>query len=271
MSNPARAALAAAGLLLLLAPGTPARAEVVTLSNGDRVSGRLVTKTGKRLRLQTPYGLLVIPREAVSRIEHDDGTVELPNAPTTLPTPAPPPPPPRPATLHLVVGGDAFWQAWDPKAAPPDPSLRLALRLDGSELATYTDSTLDPEDLPKAMVNSFVFSPEKLAIHAAEGVVAGPPVVVPGEIGLPLKLPGRLAGTRTLVLAYQVNDGTASAPQWRDVVSATSEATLEAGGTSVLKMQQGRGSMEYRGRRMRGVETFGAMLLVVPERRPAVP
>ncbi len=256
-----RTVLAAALLFLLAASGAVARADVLTLANGDRVTGRVVSKTSKRLRVQTPYGVLVLPREAVSRIEHDDGTVEVLNVPAAPPTP-PPPPPPQPTRLHLVIAGDSFWQAWDPKAAPPDPSLRLALRVDGSEIATYTDTTLDPEDLPRAVVNSFVFSPEKLAIHAAEGVVAGLPVVVPGEIGLPLKLPGTLAGRRTITLAYQINDGTTSAPQWRDLVSASGELPLEAGRTSVLRLQQGRGSMEYTHRRMRAVDTFSATLQV---------
>ncbi len=256
-------------LLLLATSGGVAQADVFTLANGDRVSGRVVSKTIKRFRLQTPYGLLVLPKEVVVRIEHDDGTVEDLKAPAPAPTPTPPPPP-EPARLHLVIAGDSFWQAWDPKAAPPDPSLRLALRLDGRELATYTDTTLDPEDLPKAVVNSFVFSPDKLAIRAAEGVVAGPPVVVPGEIGLPLKLPGQLGGPHTLILAYQLNDGTTSAPQWRDVVTATADLTLEAGKACVLRLQQSRGSMEYKRGKMRGVETFGAMLLAVPE-KPAAP
>jgi hypothetical protein len=251
-------------VLFVLSAVTAARAEVVALSNGDRVSGHVLSRTARRIRLQTPYGVLLIPRSAVSRIEHDDGTVEVLNAPPAPPA-APPPPPPRPARLHLVVAGDSFWQAWDPKTAPPDPSLRLDLRLDGNELASYTDATLDPEDLPKAVVNSFVFAPAKLAIRPSEGVVAGPPVVVTGEIGLPLKLPGELAGRHKLELAYQLNDGTTSAPQWRDVVTAEAEVSLEAGGTSVLKIQQSRGTMEYSRRRMRDVDTFSATL------QPAAP
>lgn len=255
-------------VLFVLSGVTTAGAEVVALSNGDRVSGHVVSKTARRIRLQTPYGVLLIPRSAVTRIEHDDGTVEVLNAPPAPPA-APPPPPPRPARLHLVVAGDTFWQAWDPKTAPPDPSLRLDLRLDGNPLASYTDSTLDPEDLPKAVVNSFVFAPDKLAVRPSDGVVAGPPVVVPGEIGLPLKLPGELAGRHKLELAYQVNDGTTSAPQWRDVVTAQAEVSLEAGGTLVLRIQQSRGTMEYSHRRMRDVDTFSATLQ--PAAAPPVP
>ena len=54
-----------------------------------------------------------------------------------------------------------------PQAAPVDPSLRLELRLDDETLASYVDSTLDPEDLPKAVVNSFVFSPDHLMSRVA--------------------------------------------------------------------------------------------------------
>ena len=242
------------------------RADLVTLTNGDRVSGRVVSRSAKRLRLQTPYGVLLIPREAIGRIERDDGAVEVLNAPPA-PAEPPPPPEPEPARLHLVVTGDSFWQAWDPKAAPPDPSLRLELRLDDRVLASYTDATLDPEDLPKAVVNSFVFAPDKLAILVGEGVVAGPPVVVPGEIGLPIKLPGKLAGRHRLTLAYQVNEGTSSAPQWRDVVTAGADVALEAGHAAAVKISQGRGTMEYAKRKMRNVETFTATLQ--PEPAPA--
>ena len=111
----------------------------------------------------------MIPADKVERIRRDDGSEEVLNARPAPPPPAPPPPPP-PATLVLVVGGDSFWQAWDPKAAPEDPSLRLEVRLDDRVVASYTDVNLDPEDLPKAVVNSFVFSPERLFVSAAEGV-----------------------------------------------------------------------------------------------------
>ena len=70
-----RNALASVLLFLLAASSAMARADVLTLANGDRVTGRVVSKTSKRLRVQTPYGVLVVPKEAVSRIEHDDGTL----------------------------------------------------------------------------------------------------------------------------------------------------------------------------------------------------
>ena len=82
----------------------------------------------------------------------------------------------------------------DPKAAPQDPSLRLEVRLDERVLASYTDVNLDPEDLPKAVVNSFVFSPERLFVSGAAGITVAPPELVGGEIRLPLTLPAELAG-----------------------------------------------------------------------------
>jgi hypothetical protein len=252
-----RALLAATAILCLAAP--PAGADEVRLLNGDRISGRVVGKPLRRVRLQTPYGVLVIPREKVDRIIRDDGSEEVLNAPKAPPTPKPPPPPP-PIALVLVVTGHTFWQAWDPKAAPADPSLRLEVWLDEQVAASYTDVNLDPEDLPKAVVNSFVFSPERLFVRAGEGVTAAPPELVSGEIRLRLRLPGTLAGPRRLRAAYQVNDATSAEPRWRDVVVAATEVTLEPGGSAELRLAQDRGTMEYTRGRMRNVETFAASL-----------
>ena len=74
--------------LLLCAPLL--RADVVVLVNGDRVTGRVIGKITRRVRLQTPYGVLVIPADKVERIRRDDGSEELLNV-----RPAPPPPRPR--------------------------------------------------------------------------------------------------------------------------------------------------------------------------------
>jgi hypothetical protein len=232
-------------------------ADVVVLLNGDRVSGRVIGRITRRVRLQTPYGTLVIPADKVERIRRDDGTEEVLNVKPT-PDPTPPPPPPPPATLLLVVSGHTFWHAWDPRAAPEDPSLRLEVRLDGRGIASYTDVNLDPEDLPKSVVNSFVFSPERLFVSGAEGVAVAPPELVSGEIRLPVSLPAELAGRHELRLAYQVNDATSSAPRWRDVAIAGGEVALASGGATRVRVQQDRGTMEYAGRRMRNVETFRA-------------
>jgi hypothetical protein len=242
--------------LLLCAPLL--RADVVVLVNGDRVTGRVIGKITRRVRLQTPYGVLVMPADKVERIRRDDGSEELLNA-RPVPPPTPPPPPP-PATLAVVVGGDSFWQAWDPKAAPGDPSLRLEVRLDDRVVASYTDVNLDPEDLPKAVVNSFVFSPERLFVNAAEGINVAPPELAASQIRLPIVFPAELAGRRRLRLAYQVNDAGSAAPQWRDVVVALGEVVLAPGKAAGVRALQERGTMDYVRRRMRNVETFRVTL-----------
>jgi hypothetical protein len=216
------------------------------------------------VRLQTPYGVLTIPADKVERIVRADGSEQLLQGAAA---PAPTPPPARqPATLQLVVSGASFWHAWDPKAAPEDPSLRLELRLEDQVVATYTDVNLDPEDLPKAVVNSFVFSPERLFVAGAEGVTVGAPVVAAGEIRLELRFPEPFAGERRLRLAYQLNDASSSAPRWRDVVVAGAQLSLTLGSTLRLRVAQDRGTMDYskpllRGLgQMRGVESFRATL-----------
>jgi len=262
-----RAALTVVALLLA-AP--PLRADVVVLVNGDRVTGRVIGRITRRVRVQTPYGTLVIPADKVERIRRDDGSEEVLNV-RPAPDPTPPPPPPPPTTLVLVVSGHTFWQAWDPKAAPGDPSLRLEVRLDDRVVASYTDVNLDPEDLPKAVVNSFVFSPERLFVSAAAGITVAPPELVSGEIRLPITLPAQLAGRRELRLAYQVNDAGSAAPEWRDVVLAAGEVALAPGGTTRVRVQQDRGTMEYTRRRMRNAETFRATLVGDSGESPAPP
>lgn len=260
--------VAACAWLLLGAP--LAAADVVVLVNGDRVTGRVVGSVAKRVRLQTPYGVLVIPVERVERITRDDGSEQVLRA---TPEPTPPPTVAAPPTvLQLVVSGASFWHAWDPKAAPEDPSLRMELRLDDAPLASYTDVNLDPEDLPKAVVNSFVFSPERLFVSGPEGITVLPPELAPGEIRLEIRLPPALAGTRRLRLAYQLNDAGSAAPRWRDVVVAGATVTLLPAHSVRVRALQDRGSMEYGrqklrgGGQMKGVETFRATL--EPEAAP---
>jgi hypothetical protein len=233
-------------------------ADVVVFVNGDRVTGRVVGKITRRVRLQTPYGVLVISTDKVERIRRDDGNEEVLNV---VPTPAPPPPPPPPpAAMVVVVNGHSFWHAWDPKSAPEDPSLRLEVRLDDRVIAAYTDVNLDPEDLPKAVVNSFVFSPERLFVSAGEGVTVSPPELAAGEIRLPVGLPPGTSGEHRLRLAYQVNDSGSATPAWRDVVEAQGGVALAPGTVSRVRVLQDRGTMEYTRRRMRNVETFRATL-----------
>jgi hypothetical protein len=260
-----RGAAACIGIVLAAAA---AAADVVVLVNGDQITGHVVGAVAKRVRLQTPYGVLVIPTEKVDRIKRDDGSEEVLRpaaAPTPTPTPAP-----ASATLVLVVTGASFWHAWDPKSAPEDPSLRLELRLDERLLATYTDVNLDPEDLPKAIVNSFVFSPERLFVSGGEGVAAATPSLAASEIRLEVRVPAALAGARRLRLAYQLNDAGSAAPRWRDVVVGGAPVTLVTGRSVRVRVLQDRGTMEYARKQlrglgqMRGVETFRATLEVEP-------
>lgn len=248
--------LAVLALALALAAAPRLAAEVVHLVNGDRVSGKVVGSVARRVRLQTPYGTLVIPRQQVDRIEHDDGRVEVMNPPPPPPPVATPTPPPQPVRLQLALSGDTFWHAWEKRAAPLDPSLRLELRLDDAPLVSYTDGVLDPEDLPRAIVNSFVFAPENLHVLAAEGVVVSPPIVAGGQIGLALELPGWLAGEHRLRAAYRLNDGSPGSPHWRDTAGGSLELVLRAGETVRLHVEQSRGAMEFAHRRMQGVSTF---------------
>ena len=134
-------------------------------------------------------------------------------------------------------------------------------------IASYTDANLDPEDLPKAVVNSFVFSPERLLMRAAEHVKVAPPAVTREEIRLAMTLPPDLAGARRLGFAYQVNDGTAEEPQWRDVVSAELAVSLAPGRAAEVRVAQARGTMEFAKKKMQRVETFTASL----DDKPAAP
>ena len=259
-------------LLALALAAASARGDVVVLLNGDRVTGKVVGSTTRRVRVETPYGMLVIPADKVDRIRRDDGREEVfasKGAPTPAPTPRPTPTPAT-ASLVLVVTGASFWQAWDPKAAPADPSLRLEVRLDDEVVATYTDVNLDPEDLPKAVVNSFVFSPERLFVGGATGITVSPPTLAGSEIRLGLQLPERFAGERHLRLSYQLNEAASSAPRWHDVVTAGATLHLVSGAAVRARVVQDRGTMEYtrKGLRgagqMRGVETFRATIELEP-------
>jgi hypothetical protein len=240
----------------------------VVLTNGDRITGKVVGAVTKRVRLQTAFGVLLIPVDRVERILRDDGT-EQPLRATPAPPPQPTPPPAR-VGLLLALGGASFWHAWDPKAAPEDPSMRLEIRLDDKVVASYTDVNLDPEDLPKAIVNSFVFSPERLFITGGDGIIAAPPSLVDSEIRLEIKLPSELAGERQLRFAYQLNDAGSAAPSWRDVVVAEATVSLRTGHSLRVVVRQERGTMEFakKGLRgpgqMRGVETFRATLEAQP-------
>jgi hypothetical protein len=249
----------------LLGLAVPVHADLIVLEGGDRITGQVVAKGTRRVRVQTPYGLLVIPREKVERIRKDDGTEEVFNAPAPLPTPPPRPKPP--VRLTLLVTGASFWQAWDPKAAPADPSLRLLVQLDGHTIGAYRDPILDPGDLPKATVNTFVFLPDSVARESGPRIMVLPPEVKPGRIELVFELPPAEAATHTLVVSYQANDSSFDSPKWFDLVEAKVEVSLASEAPATVHLTQGRGSMEFVKKRMLAVETF-VMRLDTPPPAP---
>jgi hypothetical protein len=240
-----------------LAAAVPVAADVFVLVNGDRISGRQVAAGKRNLLVQTPYGRLTIPREKVEQIIRDDGKVEVVNrtdeAAAALPLP-------EKTRLILVVLGRSFWYAWDPKEFPQqDPTLRLEVRLDEAVVATYVDAHADPNDIPKALVNTFSFSPEEIGREPGRGVLLPPPEARPGRIVLKIDVPDNMAGSRQLRLAYQINVGSATAPSWKDIAVSTAPLELNADSPTFMQVKQDPGRMEFSGmlkRRMKLVETF---------------
>lgn len=242
---------------LLVLSAAVVSADTIVFTNGDRIGGQIVAKGTKRIKLKTPYGRLEVPRAEIERLVWDDGREEILNAP---------PAPPEPKTtsdIVVAVNGHTFWQAWDPGLAPADPSLRLSVTLDGQQVAAYTDVNLDPQDLPGALVNSFVFAPERLFVSSADGVKALPPEPAGTQIRLALELPAGLAGSRRLGVAYQLNDATSSDPDWRDVVRAEARVELAPEAPVHVRLEQDRGMMEFKRDAMQHVESFRAVALVI--------
>jgi hypothetical protein len=246
-----------AAVLLLLA--LPAAADVYHLLDGDRISGKTVSKAGNQYRIQTAYGRITIPKARIQKIVKDDGSEEVVNEPPKPDKPVATPPPP-PTRLVLIVTGASFWHAWSQaKDAPPvDPTLRMDVSVDEELVATYVDAQTDP-DIPGSIVNAFSFEPG-IAIDAPSEVTAQAPEARPGRISLKLDLPAERAGDRRLRVAYQINDGTAAAPSWRDIASASIHATLEPDAPNFVRLRQDRGKMEFSGflgkKKMKNVETF---------------
>jgi hypothetical protein len=246
------------------------------LLDGDRVSGQTLSKNARTFVVSTAYGRLTLPRTAVQRVVRADGTEEVLAAPV-LASPAPHAPalaPPSTWTLTLVLSGQNFWQAWPPRTSGVRPDLRLVVRLDDQDLASYVDRYLDPEDLPGATVNTFSFDPAHVAVAVASGVSAQAPEVRPGRVTLRLAVPiSGAAEARRLRLAYQA---AATAPPdeagdtaWRDL-TGTTVALPERPEVQVEVAQQA-GRMEYSGfrhKRMKNVDSFRLDARVnVPEAR----
>lgn len=244
---------------LLFALAAPAVAEIVVLRDGDRVRGKLVVRGTQRLRLQTAYGLLIIPLDKIEKIVRDDGTEEvLGGQDPAVAAPPPTPPPPAPSVkLGVIITGKTFWQAWDPKVGvPKDPSIRLEVRLDEKPVAAYVDTQVDEGEIVGAVVNSFSFTPEAVTAVAGPGARVLLPETRPGRILLEIELSVASAGERKLRLAYQSNDGTKGDPAWRDLATTSLVVTLAAQTPLFVKVEQDPGGMEFRKKQMRNVETF---------------
>jgi hypothetical protein len=244
-------------------------AEVFFLRDGDRITGKLVSQTVRNFRVQTSYGRLLIPKSKVERWKRADGREEILNPPAPGVASSPPPavlPPPR---VVVAVVGSTFWHAWDKREAPKDASLRLELRLDEEVVTAYTDTTLDPKDLPGAVVNTFSFSADQVEVTSAPHVQIQPADVRPGRVVLKLDLPPGGSPTRRLRVAYQINTGTPEEPTWRDIVTGSTTVSIGPDAPALVELKQGRGQMDFAGfprKRMKKVETFS--LEVVPATEP---
>lgn len=233
--------------------------DVLLLRNGDRISGRIVGETSRSIRIETPYGRLVILRGSIEQIQRQGKAPEVLNPPPPDTQAPPAPQPARGVRVVLVVLGKTFWQAWDPREAPADPTLRFEVRVDEEPVVFYLDGKPDPDEIPRAVVNAFSFAAVDVAVKAAPGVEVSPPEVRAGRIVLKLDLPAERAGQRKVRVAYQANIGTAAEPIWRDLTEGSLTLALSAATPSFVQVRQDPGGMEFSGfprRRMKRVETF---------------
>jgi hypothetical protein len=230
---------------------------VVWLLNGDRLTGTTASETKTAIRVKLPFATILIPKSRIERLVRANGKEEVLHGVERVAAASPAPGPPAVPTAHLVlvITGATFWQAWDRKDAPPDPALRLQVRIDEEPVATWMDARLDPEDLKGAIVNTFGFTSGDAAGMAAPHVLLAPPEVQPGRVVLRLDVP--LVGeNRRLGIAYQTNEASADRPAWRDVATTTSTVTLRPEGPTPIQLRQDRGRMEFARKHMRDVESF---------------
>jgi hypothetical protein len=230
---------------------------VVWLLNGDRLTGTIASESKSALRVKLPFASILIPKSRIERVVRADGKEEVLHASERAAVAPPAPRPPAVPTAHLVlvVTGASFWQAWDRKDPPADPTLRLQLRVDEVPVATWADSTLDPQDLPGAIVNTFAFTGDEAAM-AAPHVLLSPAEAQPGRVVLRIDVPRVVGENRRLGIVYQVDEGSAESPAWRDVAMATSTVALRGEGPTPIQIRQDRGRMEFTRKHMREVETF---------------
>ena len=236
---------------------TPGPPVVVWLLNGDRLTGTIASESKTAIRVKLPFASILVPKSSIERLSRDGKEEVLHEATEHVTVVAPAPRPAAVPTAHLVlvITGASFWQAWDRKDAPVDPTLRLHIRIDEAEVAAWADGTLDPRDLPGAVVNTFAFTGEEAGL-AAPHVLLSPPEIQPGRVVLRVDVPGVVGENRRLSVTYQVNESSVENPAWRDVVMATATLTLRGDGPTVIQLRQARGQMEFARKRMREVESF---------------
>jgi hypothetical protein len=236
----------ALSLAALLCTAGAAGADVFVLLNGDRITG-VVHRSGTQfIQVNTDFGRLRIPRARIERILKADGSEQLLNAPEAV-------------ELQIEIRGNVFWYAWggDPDAV--DPTLRYEVRLDGTVVAAYQDDRSDPGEIRGALVNAFSFLPEEVSALPADGVELTPAEVEAGRIRVRLALPGDWAGERALRVAYQINHGTRTQPEFRDMARGTEYVTLAPAAPQVVRQNQHSGRMQYSGllkKKMKNTETF---------------
>jgi hypothetical protein len=261
------------GTAALMSLVTAAQADVFVLTNGDRVTGQRLRSTTRTIVVQTEYGRLTLPRAKVERIVKDDGTEEvMGGAGGAAPAPgAAPAAPAEPAPVRagmpmgrivVIITGQSFWLAWDPKNNPNvDPSLRMEVQLDGQTIASYVDGKADPKDLPGATVNTFSFLAGDTDMEAEAGARLERPEVRPGRAALRMAVPfpSDAPVSRKLRVTYQFNAGTREKPEWKDAVSAEAPFDMGRGTPNFLLLKQAMGKMQFSGfprRRMRNIQTF---------------
>jgi len=241
--------LGAAALAALIGLAGTASADVFVLLNGDRITGSVHKAGTKFIQVNTDFGRLRIPRDRIERILKADGDEERLNAP----------PEPETVDLQIEIRGNVFWYAWGGDQGTVDPTLRYEVRLDGTVVAAFEDDRSDPGEIRGALVNAFSFLPDEVTPHPAEGVELSPAEVEAGRILVRLSLPGDWAGERSLRVAYQVNEGTREAPDFRDLARGTEYVTLQAAKPQVVRQDQHSGRMEYSGlfkKKMKNADTF---------------
>ncbi len=234
---------------IALALPHPTWPDTLWLDNGDRISGRILSRDESVVRIDTSFGLLSIPRSRVVRFVGAGTTAAQRTVASALD---------ERVVLDLTVVGEAFWQARERiRLRSQDDSLRFELRLDGALLAAYEDHTLDAGEIRGASVNVFSFKAREARAISGRGVKLLPVVSSPSQVTLQLTLPPSTGGSHRLTASYL---GNMNAYGNRDVLSfATLTLTLHEGVPHHLSLSQHRGSMEFAGwprRRMKGTETF---------------